>query len=388
MHPSDDFSTLFKTLTSAPVGKRPTLLCVCPNSIAVVNAAISTFSEKNLPLLFVATLNQVDTDGGYTGWTPASFARYVDSRKKLLPSASPVYLCLDHGGPWKKRSHQLQYTSDAECLQATHDSIRACIDAGYSVLHLDATGTPPNQTPVHHTHALVDRTLELQSFAESVSSRELHFEAGTPEDSLGDRAVSRLSEFVETYVPACKMANLTLPSFYVGDIGTTLSEPYADEDRIRQMVSISGQHGGLLKAHYSDDISNKSSFPILGVGAANIGPGLSGIEYAAVRELYQFDSIHSRPHPFDRAAITAINRHNPESLPQIDPSTYPLKQADVNNVGYAIRYVWNDSDVAEARSNLYSRVAGRIDPTTFVDRRLSDYLRDYITAFRLQSLPV
>lgn len=51
-------------------GMEMTLLTVCPNSDAVLEAAIKVAAASNMPMLFAATLNQVDRDGGYTalGW--------------------------------------------------------------------------------------------------------------------------------------------------------------------------------------------------------------------------------------------------------------------------------------------------------------------------------
>jgi D-tagatose-1,6-bisphosphate aldolase subunit GatZ/KbaZ len=52
---------------------RISLLAACPNSAAVLEAAVLVAARNNVPMLFAATLNQVDRDGGYTGWTPAQF---------------------------------------------------------------------------------------------------------------------------------------------------------------------------------------------------------------------------------------------------------------------------------------------------------------------------
>ena len=50
-----------------------TLLGACPNSEAVLEAAVKAAAENRCPMLLAATLNQVDRDGGYTGWTPKAF---------------------------------------------------------------------------------------------------------------------------------------------------------------------------------------------------------------------------------------------------------------------------------------------------------------------------
>ena len=41
-----------------------TLLANCPNSEAVIKASVVSAKKNNAPLLFAATLNQVDSDSG------------------------------------------------------------------------------------------------------------------------------------------------------------------------------------------------------------------------------------------------------------------------------------------------------------------------------------
>lgn len=55
-------------LLSSKEGERPTLFTVCPNSEMVLKAAIRSAKRADAPILFATTLNQVDTDRGYTGW--------------------------------------------------------------------------------------------------------------------------------------------------------------------------------------------------------------------------------------------------------------------------------------------------------------------------------
>lgn len=75
-----------------------TLLAVCPNSEAVLGAAVLAAARNNAPMLFAATLNQVDRDGGYTGWTPAEFVRKMRDYARPYGCHEALYPCLDHGG--------------------------------------------------------------------------------------------------------------------------------------------------------------------------------------------------------------------------------------------------------------------------------------------------
>ncbi|PSQ79633.1 MAG: hypothetical protein BRD41_06790 [Bacteroidetes bacterium QS_1_63_11] len=86
-------------------GTRHTLLAVCPNSEAVARAALGAAQEARTPLLYAATLNQVDRDGGYTGWTPHDLASFVEADVERQSVDVPVFLGLDHGGPWAKDAH-------------------------------------------------------------------------------------------------------------------------------------------------------------------------------------------------------------------------------------------------------------------------------------------
>ena len=83
-------------------GVQVTLLAVCPNSQAVLEAAVKAAADNNSVMLFAATLNQVDRDGGYTGWTQAQFVDVLHSTAKQYHWEGPLYPCLDHGGPWLK----------------------------------------------------------------------------------------------------------------------------------------------------------------------------------------------------------------------------------------------------------------------------------------------
>ena len=61
----------------AETGVKRTIFAACPNSTAVIRASIRSAKRNNAPIYFAATLNQIDTDGGYTGMTAADFVKVV-----------------------------------------------------------------------------------------------------------------------------------------------------------------------------------------------------------------------------------------------------------------------------------------------------------------------
>lgn len=148
--------------------RRRTLLAVCPNSAAVTRAAVAAAEEAQAPLLLAATLNQVDLDGGYTGWTPADLTAFVDAERQRQGVTVPILPCLDHGGPWLKDAHTSEGLSFDETMAAVQSSLAACIDAGYALLHIDPTvdrDLPPGTKVSPET--VVARTVVLIESAEA-----------------------------------------------------------------------------------------------------------------------------------------------------------------------------------------------------------------------------
>ena len=120
-------------------GTQITLLAVCPNSAAITEAAVKVAAANHMPMLLVATLNQVDRDGGYTGWTPGQFVAQLGEYARQYQWDGPLYPCLDHGGPWLKDAHTLARLSYEESMDEVKASLVACLEAGYRLLHIDPT---------------------------------------------------------------------------------------------------------------------------------------------------------------------------------------------------------------------------------------------------------
>jgi len=57
-----------------------TLFSVCPNSENVLKAALRAAKRAHAPIKFAATLNQVDIDRGYTGWTQNDLKKEISER--------------------------------------------------------------------------------------------------------------------------------------------------------------------------------------------------------------------------------------------------------------------------------------------------------------------
>ncbi|MFP4228818.1 MAG: class II D-tagatose-bisphosphate aldolase non-catalytic subunit [Salinivenus sp.] len=376
-------------------GPRHTLLAVCPNSEAVARAALQAAQEARAPLLFAATLNQVDRDGGYTGWTPAAFAQFVDAESTRLGLDVPVFLGLDHGGPWKKDAHVRDDLDYDAALTETKHSITACIEAGYDLLHLDPTTDRGSSTVHVPIDRLVERTIGLMRHAEetrrSVDRGPVAFEVGV-EETDGLNSEARFRSFCKHLAGALSDTALPRPSFVVGDVGTALASPAFDADRARRLATTAEEHlGALLKGHYTDDVTAPERYPINGVGGANVGPGLSAVEAEAVRDLAALEARLGASSDMLTALQTAVVESNrwrkwlrPDEQGHAFEALPDERQRWLINTGS--RYVWTVPAVKRARASLYENVAAYRDAEAYVQWKLKTAVMRYLHAFNLVGL--
>ena len=375
-------------------GGRHTLLAVCPISETIARAALLAAGEANAPLLYAATLNQVDRDGGYTGWTPSTFADFVARERERLQVDVPVVLGLDHGGPWKKDAHVSNDRSYDETFAEVKASLTACIDAGYELLHLDPTvdrRLPPN-TPVP-IDDIVDRTVDLLTFAESVrrdrGQPPLAYEVGTEEVGGGLQTEDRFQAFLHALDDALAAHDLPRPCFVVGDVGTKLDTGHFHPVRARHLTAAAEQRlGALVKGHYTDNVSTLAAYPQSGMGGANVGPGVSAAEYDALRDLVRLEQQLEADSGFDDALRTAVvdsDRWRKWLRPEEEGLSFSALPAERRRwlLRTGSRYVWTDPTVAGARERLYANVATYRDASAFVHWRVKTELLRYIHAFHL-----
>jgi tagatose-1,6-bisphosphate aldolase non-catalytic subunit AgaZ/GatZ len=270
-----------------------TLLGICPITINVVKASIRTASFMDFPLMFVATLNQIDIDGGYTGLTQKDFVKLVRKEVERCEYNGPVIIALDHGGPWLKDKHVIEGYSFEEAVDWTMRSIEACIKAGYDLLHIDATVDITLERGERLSiNDVVERTVMLIEYAEDVRRKEgvqkLGYEVGTEEVHGGITSPELFEKFIIELRAKLKERKLeeVWPCFIVGDIGTyPVLENKLNVEKSRVLVNIARAYNLHIKGHYTDFVLNPEEYPNMGIAAANIGPELAYSEYLALNSL-------------------------------------------------------------------------------------------------------
>lgn len=397
-------TSLVKTLIALRQSGRAqiTLLAVCPNSEAVLEAAVRCAAHNNLPMLLAATLNQVDRDGGYTGWTPAQFVASLKGYAQKYSWDGPLYPCLDHGGPWLKDRHTLERLSYSETMAEVKASLRACLQAGYQLLHIDPTvdrDLPPGQPlPVE---TVVARTVELLSFAEAERQRlglpPVAYEVGSEEVHGGLVDFAQFTAFLQLLRQRLAGQGLSdaWPCFIVAQVGTDLHTVTFNSPAAERLYELLAPTGALVKGHYTDFVDAPHLYPASGMGGANLGPELTAVEVQALRDLEARERQLSTYRPGVQAsgfsasleaAVVASGRWRKWLQPQEAGLEFaeltPDRRAWLVETG--ARYVWVQPEVLAARRQLYANLSPVLpDPSGFVVSRLTAALEKYVLAFNL-----
>ncbi|MDI7276794.1 MAG: class II D-tagatose-bisphosphate aldolase, non-catalytic subunit [Anaerolineae bacterium] len=379
-----------------------TLLGVCPNSSAVLEAAVMVAAGNHAPMLLAATLNQVDRDGGYTGWTPAGFVRELEAHAARYACRAPLYPCLDHGGPWLKDRHATDRLSLADTMAEVKATLTACLEAGYSLLHLDPTvdrELPPGRTIAIET--VLERTVELVAHCEAERRRlgldAVSYEVGTEEVHGGLVDLGNFCDFVQGLRRRLCDEGLeqAWPCFIVGKVGTDLGNPAFDPEAARRLYEIVAPLGSLVKGHYTDWVENPGAYPVSGMGGANVGPEFTSEEYLALEELAarEADMLRGRPRRRASGIMQALEQAVRESgrwqkWLRAEEQGRDLSQLPSERRSWLVqtgaRYVWTDARVREARERLYDNLSAAMpDPHRFVVGRVAASMERYVTHFHL-----
>jgi D-tagatose-1,6-bisphosphate aldolase subunit GatZ/KbaZ len=378
-----------------------TLLAVSANSQAVVEAALLAAKEANCPIFFAATLNQVDPDGGYTGWTHARFAAVVRQSAKKAGFKGPVLLGVDHAGPWLRDRHTTEKWPYRRTLAAVTKSLESAIAAGFDLLHIDPTvdrELPPGRALDINT--IVERTVLIIKNCEDFRIKNrlpsIAYEVGTEEvhGGLADEDV------FQTFLSALrtKMTGEGLsgawPCFIVGKVGTDLDTTMFSPQVAGELYSAASRYGMVLKGHYSDNVENPAAYPASKMGGANVGPEFTEVECDALFELESREKAapaksaagHSRFRESLTQAVVRSGRwekwlhHDEQDKSFAELSA--IRQAWLLKTG--ARYIWTDRAVLAARKQLYANVKkDGFDPHGFVVNRITQQILKYFRAFNL-----
>jgi tagatose-1,6-bisphosphate aldolase non-catalytic subunit AgaZ/GatZ len=389
----------------SPTGMKRTIFAACPNSLSVIRAALKSAKRCKAPIKFAATLNQVDLDGGYTGLTPSEFVRTIRLHARNLNVSSPVIIAIDHGGPWLKDVHNRERWPYSKTMSAVKESFEAAIEAGYDLIHvdptIDITLTGGKNISID---VVAERTLELIAHAEKFRLRNnyprISYEVGTEEVHGGLADMDVFKQFLELLKQGLKQMGLpdVWPCFVVGKVGTDLHTTTFDPMVARQLTEIAKIYGSLIKGHYSDNVINPEAYPESGMGAANIGPEFTEMEYDALIELEHIqqtlftDGKIAKPVAMKKKlweSVVKSGRWRKWLHADENPNDFNANSCERQEwlIKTGCRYIWEDPEVVSTRARLYQNLSIQgINAAAIVESSIESAMDRYFYKFNLVGL--
>lgn len=377
-----------------------TLFAVCPNSENVLTAAIRSAKRANAPIMFAATLNQVDTDGGYTGWTQNDLIRKIKEISYSIGFDGPIITAIDHGGPWLKDMQAIEHWNLDRCMLWIKKSFEDAIAAGYDLIHIDPTVDIFNEHI--RIESVVNRTVELISHIENFRKAKrigpISYEVGTEEVHGGIADLSVFNKFLLLMKESLKLRGLEniWPIFIVGKVGTDLYTTLFDINVAKKLVDITGRYNSFLKGHYTDFVINPEDYPKSGIGAANVGPEFTMVEYDALAELAQIeDELYKKnkvgkksnlKNVLEKAIVKSKRwkkwlRNDEKNL-----NSLSIKKKELI-IKTCSRYVWAKPEVKLSQYELYKNLKQNgIDPQNWVLMKIEAGMDKYFRNFNLINL--
>lgn len=390
--------------TIKKMGRKSTLLAVCPNSEAVTKAAVLAAKEADAPMLYAATLNQVDLDGGYTGWTPNDLMKIVDGFVKEYDFKGDIAVCSDHCGPYCKDVHSIEKWPANAAMWGVSASVVACMQAGYDLLHIDPTldKTLPKGESIK-IETVIERTLALigavERFRRSGGYPAMGYEVGTEEVHGGLADVATFHKFINGLKTG--LANLgygdVWPVFIVGKVGTDLDTSEFDPKVAEELVKIAAGYGSFIKGHYTDNCTNLEAYPAAGMGGANVGPEFTMAEYGALMELVAEEARlvkagKAKASGFKDSLIQAvIDSGRWKKWLHADEQGKDFRALSAERQDWlaqtGCRYIWTAPGVVASRKALYANLSSNgIEGEPKVIRAIADVIAKYMDKFNLAGL--
>ena len=386
-------------------GVKRTLFAACPNSKAVIKAALKAAKRNNAPIKFAATLNQVDIDKGYTGMDQHSFVATIQQEARKINFEGPIIVAVDHGGPWLKDLQRKENWPYEKAMNWVKKSFEAAVDAGYDMIHVDPTiDITLDKDQIIPIELVAQRTVELiahiEAYRKAKGRNPIAYEVGTEEVHGGLADMSVFNRFFELLKTGLKEKGLdnVWPCFVVGKVGTDLHTTLFDPKVARQLTSVSQKYGSVIKGHYSDNVDNPEDYPLSGMGAANVGPEFTENEYDGLMELEKIESNLFDENKIAQKsnvkevlwkAVIQSNRWqkwlNPNENKQDFYANDPARQLWLIKTG--CRYIWENPEVIAARITLIENLENwGIDANGILSSHIERSMDKYFHKFNLVNL--
>jgi len=367
---------------------------VCSAHPLVVEAALRHALLHDTPVvLFEATCNQVNQDGGYTGMRPAGFVEFVHAiADQVGLPRSRIVFGGDHLGP-------NPWTSLA--ADAAMDKAEAMVDvyvaAGFHKIHLDCSmacaGDPVPLPEAEIVRRAVRLCLAAEAACERTGSIPPVYVIGTEVPTPG--GATEAIEGLAVTTPEAALATIAAHRRAFEEAGlasawerviASVVQPGVEFDhhdvidyrpeKARELSEAIESVPGLVFEAHSTDYQTRASLRALirdHFAILKVGPGLT---FALREALWALDAIENEWIPAHRrAGLRTVTlermREKPAQWRRYYRAEGQALQIDMQySLSDRIRYYWPDAVVESARERLFANLAEQPPPMPL----LSQYL--------------
>lgn len=320
----------------------PAILSFCFSDELALKACLEACKEARSIPVIMATINQVNSDGGYSGLTSSDFVRRVRELAHETGYDGPIILGRDHGGPYIVPAQKTLSRSDV--MTWVKHNVTEDLKAGFTCWHADGTSgvddeKKDGQLPVE---LVAETTVEMIAHCESERKRlgiaPISYEIGSEEQLGGLTSSKKFDEFLKLITGKHHAYDLTSAriDFVVAQTGThmklELRKPdkkyrlYQDgfkPDMVKKLDHVAQKYRTpqqqlLFTQHYSDRISpaDIKNLLALHIGKVNFGPEMTMPELGMLlswekEERKKLDEHNRIAHAsnFRQVMIKELDRH-------------------------------------------------------------------------------
>jgi len=255
-----------------------------PMSKEVIDTISLYTASTGIPLMLIASRNQIDHNSGYVMTTK----ELIDQIKGF--NRSKLWVCRDHCGPYFLDSEKS--LSERDAISATKKTIAMDIEQGFDLIHIDTSR-------ISNGYAVAE---ELIQFCLDLNPN-IKFEFGTEENIGVAAGIEKYKNDVEF---AKQFPNM---KFVVAQTGSLVKEDRQvgifDIPSVLTLVNYANEAGVNLKEHNADYL-NKNQILLRAqcrVHALNIAPQLGVIQTRVLRTAALTDGAINEWNDFANAVI-------------------------------------------------------------------------------------
>jgi len=392
--------------------ERASMLGIGPMSKTLIKASILLAKEKDFPLIFIASRNQVDSKelgGGYVcNWDQKAFSNAIKEIADEAGFDGLYYLCRDHGGPWQRDKERKDHLPEEEAMKLGKQSYIADLENGFDLLHIDPTKDPYIVGKVIDVNVVLRRTVELIEYVEKerIARKlpEISYEVGTEETNGGLTSVESYEFFIQELLKELDKKGLPHPCFIVGQTGTltrlTENVGHFNAKASKELSDVARKYEVGLKEHNGDyqDEAILLAHPALGITAMNVAPEYGTVETRAYLKLVELEEMlfaegiiskkSNLKNCIRKEAVASRRWEKWMTDDTVSKSTEELLRDEniINTItDISGHYTFNNDNVKKEIENLFENLAeAGVNAEEYVIYKLKESLDRYVECFNLK----